>query len=274
MSRTNRRSFLKMAAIGIGTLVGICSTAALAQRGRQYQGLDFSGWEVVVGDGIYTAPGEPPVSQNDIATTNYGSYTELTANIQKRRIMAHNITFKRIEDSTAFDFIHTCGYKFKLPYLPSTSSIDLNAQTLEGGIFIWDGSKTRLDYGAGFQWLLNPYVTDKFGDIQSWTEQNGGTWKTVGSLIPDTSWHEVKLLLDCQRQTTSLTIDGNDYPSFFTRTPKPSTWGTETAGRFQAEIISIDPGEQESGALHKADFRDWTWNWEPYRVFLPIITRY
>ncbi len=127
---------------------------------RQYQGTNLSGWEVALGDALYARPGEPPVTISDIETVHETAYSELRANIQRRIIMAHNITFKRIIDNEALQFIHTCTYKFRLPYLPTAdTNADLNAQTLEGGIFVWDGSQTRLDYGMAFQWGLNPFST-------------------------------------------------------------------------------------------------------------------
>ena len=242
---------------------------------REYLGADFTGWEVAVGDGVYAAPGESPVSDNDIETVNHGDHSELLANVQQRGVMAHNITFKRVVEENAFDFVYSGGYKFRLPYLPSISNTDLNAQTLEGGMFIWDGGNTRLDYGMAFQWMLNPWGDEnvEFGDIQCWTVIEGGKWQKIGFLQPDTSWHELRMVLDFRRQMTSLIIDNKHYPSQFTGTPKPETWSTQTEPGLQAEIISIYPGEQGKGALHKAEFQDWFWIWEPYsscKTFLPI----
>lgn len=189
--------------------------------------------------------------------------------------MAHNITFTRIIDDNAFEYVHTCGFKFRLPYLPSTSNADWNAQTLEGGIFVWDGSRTRLDYGVGFQWILNPWM-DIFGEIRAWTEMNGGQWEGVGYLTPDTQWHEIRIMVDFWRGTTSVKIDGRSYPSCLTGTAKPETWGTETAARLQAEIISLYPEPSGIRVMHKAEFKDWIWVWEPQnacRVFLPFIRK-
>lgn len=278
----NRRFFIQLGGAGfLGSLIrGSRSPAALATPAapltpRDYQGSDFTGWQVVVGDGIYAAPGEPPVNANDIETIHYGSYSELRANILMRRIMAHNITYKSIVDETAFDYIHRCGYHFRLPYLPAMGNTELNAQTVEGGLFIWDGGDTRLDYGLAFQWILNPWM-ESFGAIQCWTDVNDGQWMPVGYLEPDMNWHEVVFVFDFRRQTTALVIDGNHYPARFTATPKPEDWGTETAARLQAEIISIYPGEQGEGRLHKTQFQNWFWNWEPYNtcaIYLPMVAR-
>lgn len=269
-----RRDFLKACGIASASFITRTSTR-YSLPSRYCEGPNFVGWEVVVGDGIYAAPGEPPVGLNDIETIHYSTYSELRANIQRRRIMAHNITFKRIIDDNALEYIHTCGFKFRLPFLPSTDNFDLNAHTLEGGIFIWDGGGSRLDYGVGFQWILNPWM-DIFGEIRIWTETNGGQWESVGYLAPDIQWHEIRIVVDFPRRTTSVNIDGNGYPSSLSRTPKPETWGPETAARLQAEIISVYPEPSGIRAMHKAEFKDWVWIWEPQsvcRTFLPLVRR-
>ncbi len=273
VTKLSRREFLKASGV-----VGLDYAARAPVRpfsSRRYQGSNFIGWEIVVGDGVYAAPGEPPVSLSDIATIHHDNYSELRANVRRRRIMAHNITLKRIIDDDAFEHVHTCGFRFRLPYLPSVDNPDLNAQTLEGGIFVWDGSGTRLDYGAGFQWMLNPWK-DTFGEIRAWTDANGGQWERVGYLTPNTQWHEIRIVVDFQRRTTSMKIDDVGYPSCFTGTPKPETWGTETAARFQAEIISVYPEPSGIRAMHKAEFQDWVWVWEPQsvcRTFMPFIRK-
>lgn len=282
---TNRRDFFKLLGMAAaGSLVGYQRNAVdmrpadVSPMAASYQGADFSGWEVVVGDGVWAAPGEPPVDDNDIETVNCGDYSELRANIQARRIMAHNITFRRIIDERAFDYVHTCGFAFRLPYLPATSNIELNGQTVEGGIFIWDGRDSYLDYGIAFQWMVNPWGGDdfSFGDIRCWTDRDGGSWAKVGALQPDTLWHDVKFVLDCQRETTALTIDGIRYPSSFTGTTKPETWGTEIAARLQAEIISLYLGDAGPAVQHVVEFADWYWSWElnsACRVYLPLVLK-
>lgn len=268
-----RREFLKASCIALFSFLTRTS-AGQQLLPKRYEGLNFNGWEVIVGDGIYAAPGEPAVSANDIETIHYnGISSELRANTLRRRIMAHNITFKKIVDNNALDYVHTCGFKWRLPYLPATDNFDFNAQTLEGGLFVWDGSSTRLDYGAGFQWVLNPWV-DTFGEIQAWTGINGGQWKRVGYLPPDTQWHEIWLALDFYQGTASMKIDGMSYPAYLAATPKPETWGTETAARVQAEIISIYPEPGGIRAVHKAEFKEWFWLWElpkHHQVFLPLV---
>jgi hypothetical protein len=236
--------------------------------GREYSGSTLSGWEVVLGDGIYAAPGEPPVTLSDIETIHYADYSELRANIQKRRIMAHNITFKRIYDNEALKYLHTAKYKFQLSYQPSTSNPDLNGETVEGHLSVWDGSQTNLEYPVAFQWVINPWASN-YGAIQVW--DNPGVWKTVGQLTPDTSWHEVRMVLDPGSPSTNLMIDGIQYPSYFVTMTHPD-WGDEIAARFAAEIVSLYPGDG-NGALHKTYFKDWSWIWESHNVYLPLVVR-
>ena len=241
------------------------TTSAHAEQNlivHHYGGQNFSGWDTVVGDGIYAAPGEAPVSMSDIETDNLPDHSVLQANIQRRVIMAHNITYKKIIDSQAMTMVHEVGYTFRLPYLPSTSNTTENAQTLEGGLFVWDGANTRLDYGAAFQWRLNPWAPD-FGKLYAWqANADAGRWQEIGYLKPDTEWHHLEIRLNIKAQQATLSIDDLQDTSAFSRVTKPADWGTEIAGRLQAEIISIDPRPgNQIRAFHQGEFKDWHWNW-------------
>lgn len=281
MATFDRRFFLKFAlAIVAGkfSLFGQNGAKTHGMSHLNYSGANLEGWEVVLGDGIWAPAGELPVSLSDIATAHDISQSELRANIQQRRIMAHNITLNRVWSSNGndvFDYVHECGYKFRMPYVPSQINLDLNAQTLEGGIFLWDGINTRLAYGMGFQWILNPWgVTgSQFGDIRAWTDTNDGQWVNVGHINPDTEWHEVNMTLNFREKTTSLMIDGQPYTSYFAGTTKFDNWARANAALFQAEIISIWPGDSDIHSLHKAQFSNWFWNWQSYNhnLFLPLI---
>jgi len=260
----SRRDFLKLgsAALAGSFFIGDkLNSEQIPSRTRKYKGKNFAGWEIALGDAIYARAGEAPVSLADIETVNEDDYSQLRANIQSRIIMAHNITFKRIINSRARKFVHTCTYDFRLPYLPiPDTSASLNAQTLEGGLFVWDGAETRLDYGIAFQWSLNPW--NEFGFIRTWTDTNGGEWLNVGELTPDMEWHQVTMIVDFRRETTALLIDNKHYLSYLTRIQKPPDWGNEVAARLQAEIVSIDPEPSGMRAMHKAQFKNWVWLWE------------
>ena len=226
---------------------------------KEYKGSNLSGWEVVVGDGLYIAPGEPPVDSGDIETVHYSDYSEVRANVKVRKIMAHNITLKRIVDNDALKYVHTATVRFRLPFQPvCDSNSNLNGETIEGHLAIWDGADTRLDYLVAFQWIVNPCAPN-FGAIQAW--DNPGEWKPVGQLIPvDTSWHEMQMVLDTSSSKACLVLDGVPFQSYFTAMPHPD-WGPEIAARFAAEAISQYPGLDGNGALHKAQFKDWSWIW-------------
>jgi hypothetical protein len=262
-----RRALLKMtaasAASGIAFYHWAVSAAAQASPGQQsYQAVDLAGWEVVVGDGLYVAPGQAPITVDDIATIHAGTHSELQANVQRRGIMVHNITFNRKIDPTALTYTHLCDYEFRLTFVPATNNWNLNAQTLEVSFAIWDGGNSRLDYTVALQWVLNPWSSN-FGKVRCWSPINGGSWQTVGYLAPDTSWHKVSLAYDHEVQATAVLIDNQQYASTVVPTPKPSTWGTETAARLAAEIISLYPGAKSKGPLHLAQFRNWHWTWIP-----------
>ena len=245
---------------------------------RHYGGANLTGWEVVLGDALYNCSTEQPVTLSDITTDHQTGYSELHANTVPRSIMAHNISFLRIIDPNALQYVHICGYKFKIPFIPTQdANAPLNAQTFEGGIFIWDGPQTRLDYGMAFQWILNPWggfdPQSKQGEMRVWT---GTSWLPVGSLVLDSArWYEIKMVFDPYRQTTALLFDNIHFATQFSKTAKPVDWGTEVAARLQAEIISIDPRPGCTiKTSHKAQIKDWYWEWEyPYQTLLPMTQK-
>lgn len=222
-------------------------------------GADMSGWETVLGDGVYAPEGVPPPGVDDIATDHRGTHSEIVANPLQRRIMAHNITFRRVIDDEALAAVHRCGLLFRLPYQPATTNTEANGQTWEAGLFVWDGGQTRLDYGGAIQWVLNPWLPE-FGDILCWSTRTNQEWVRVGFLHPDTNWHELRLEMDYRTQRSVLTIDSNHFPFAFTATARPG-WDAHTAARLQVEAISVYPGD--TGFVHRVEIRDWYWTWEP-----------
>jgi hypothetical protein len=289
----SRREFLKLTATAMfGSTIGLYAANANAKDDvsgarpldHEYQGSDLDGWEVIVGDGNDTLPGEPPVSLDDIETINYGTYSELRANIQERGIQAHNLTFYKKIDDQAIESIHVCEYQFKLPFMPSVNNQDFNGQTVEGGFNIWDGATTRANYSVLFQWMVTPYPNAfwDLGDIRCWRPKfvdDPEPWQKVGTLTPDTDWHTLRIVADFQRGTSRMTIDELIFPSCLVKTAGPPDWGTEIAAWIAAEIISVNPHDPEPdrGFLHKSHFRNWSWRWQSYNActstFLPMIRR-
>lgn len=263
----NRRAFLQMAGATAASSAALCEwtdrqVSAATPHQIDYQATDLTGWELALGDGLYVAPGQLPLSINDIAAYHHTSHSELQANTQMRGVMAHGIAFKRIYEQAAFSYIHRCDYEFRLPYLPVTNSWPNNAQTVEASLFVWDGAQTRLDYGMAFQWILNPWMSS-FGAIRIWTDFNGGAWYDVGYLLPDTAWHTMQMVVDYTQRTTALRIDGRYYLSSFAATAKPTTWDSQTAARLAAEVISLYPGNNPVAPMHVAEIRNWRWVWLP-----------
>jgi hypothetical protein len=264
----SRRRFLSVTALAAGASVlgaqaaGAATAAAAVSTQPLWQasGSDLSDWETVLGDAVYTAPDQAAVSGNDISTVDSGAFSTLVANTARRGVMAHNITFKRVVDTTLFDSVHTVGFQFRLPYLPTVNGWPDNAQTVEGGFFIWDGGATRRDYGLAFQWVLNPWQSN-VGTLNIWT---GSGWQSTGYLAPDTGWHSARMTLDRRNTAATMTIDGSVQPTALTTTPKASDWGTETAARLQTEIVSLWPGDNAVAPSHRAQFRNWSWTRQAY----------
>lgn len=264
--RMGRRQFLTMSggaavATGLGVLGQHEPVAAAVDStpSSLLSGSDLTGWETVLGDGLYTAAGQASVNLGDIATAHSGTHSTLRANVARRGVMAHNITYKRQVDASSFDTAHVAQYAFRLPYMPTTGAWPDNAQTAEGGFFVWDGPTTRLDYGVAFQWVLNPWMPT-FGSIRTWT---GSHWITTGFLTVDTDWHTVSMTFDPRHSAAALTIDATPVPAALTVTPKIG-WGTEVAARLQAEMISLWPGNNQVAPSHRLEVRDWTWARYPY----------
>jgi hypothetical protein len=265
----NRRDFLKLgSALLAGSVVSQKVQPAQAESltaPGPYHGPNLAGWTVKLGDALYPKPGEPGApDKTDIKTVHFPGYSEVRANVNRRVIMAHNITYKLITDPNAFNYIHTCSVSFRLPYLPvQDPAATLNGQTVEGGIFIWDGPNTRRDYGMAFQWLVNPWPDGKVpsGTIRMW---NGKGWVRVGQLAVDTNWHTLKMVVDFKRKSTLLLIDNQYQLSRFSKTAKDNTWGNTVDARFQVEAISIDPRPANTiKAMHRVQFKNWKWLWEP-----------
>lgn len=263
--KMTRRDFLKLIPpallAGFWSNRNIPNVQAVSNRpGINMSGRNFDGWSVDLGDALYSRLGEASVDLNDIETTHLGKYSELRANIKRRVIMAHNVTFKRIIGKNVMHLSHKCAYQFRLPYRPRPLVTDKwNAQTLEGGFFVWDGANTRLDYGTAFQWDINPW--GDFGAIRIWSANGAaGQWITAGRLTPDTNWHHAKIAVDVSAETSALEIDDTQYSADLSKTSKPDTWGTEVAARLQAEVVSIYPEPSGLRAAHKAQFRNWKWH--------------
>lgn len=224
---------------------------------KSLSGANLSNWITVVGDGNYNPPGVAPVNALDISCDNTPDSSFVKSNILKRQIMAHNITYYKDVDVAALTCVHHAKYTFQLPYVVSTGNTDYNGQTVEGGLFVWDGPDTQLDYGLAFQWVINPWDPN-FKSLRFW---NGTSWDYLDVLEPDTNTHVVEFVLDIINQTATLSIDGTTYTqNVFSSTTKVG-WGSSVDARLQAEVISIFPGPSGPYLEQKVLFKDWEWEW-------------
>lgn len=278
--RGNRRDFLAWAGAGLTTMllggsrnmvVWAASDTTQNAIYREFSGVNMAGWKVSLGDGNYAAPGQDPVSMQDIETLHNEGASEVRANIRMRDIMAHNITYRRERDDRALEYTHLFSCEFRLPYLPSVANTEENAQTLEAGLFVWDGLLSRLDCGMAFQWGLNPY--ERFGEVRSSIEGvSAAAWEPVGYLEPDTEWHTFTMMVNYPTQTTLLQIDDVTYTSYFVSYPK--RWPAAVSAGIQVEAISIYPRGVVHGALHRVEYRNWLWQWlilEEHQLYLPSV---
>lgn len=286
--RGSRRDFLVWAGAGLTTtMLGVSRNRSMQAAPpavedaiyREFSGVNMNGWKVSLGDGNYAPPGQDPVSMLDIETSHSEALSEVRANIRQRDIMAHNITYRRERDDTALDYVHAFTCEFRLPYMPSVENTEENAQTLEAGLFVWDGVSTKLDYGMAFQWGLNPHDEGQFGVVRSSIEGvSASVWEPVGYLEPDTEWHTFTMVVDYPRmadypaQVTLLQIDGVTYTSYFVGFSK--RWPAAISAGIQVEAISIYPGTTAHGALHRVEYRNWRWQWmtlQEHQLYLPSV---
>jgi len=219
-----------------------------------------------LGGALWTAPGESPVTLSDVSADHYSGYTELRANLNRRAVMADIITAKKVWDSNAFNFVHTAGYKFRLPFLPHATNVEFNSQAFGGGIVLYDGATARRSYGVWFEWSLNPGETS-FGEVRCWSKC--GTNRAVlvaGQMTPDTSWHEVKLIFDYREQASRIEIDGQHYPSVMNADSIPDGWSEGIFAAVMADVASVYPGSSSTGWMGRVEIKDWYWNWEPYET--------
>lgn len=107
--------------------------------------------------------------------------------------------------------------------------------------------------------MLNPWLAN-YGEVRRWSMGHAG-WLPVGTVRPDTAWHSIRMELDPRRRFAELYFDGLRIRRLYTARPKLGYWGTETAARLQAEIISLDPGPFGSAPMHTAEVRNWRWKW-------------
>ncbi|MFI7599046.1 hypothetical protein, partial [Actinoplanes sp. NPDC049681] len=265
LNRKGQRRFASLlgtaVAAGVAATVGLGSPAMASPAETVGSGADLSGWVTTIGGGTFAAAGQAAVTSADVAADNRRDYTSLRANVGHRGVMADALAYKRMSGATMMNVIHRAGYSFQLPSVPSMAGGARNAQTVEGGLFVWDGAKSKADHGTAFQWVLNPWVSN-FGQLRVWSDANGGSWVPAGYLKPDTAWHTVTFQVDPVAQKVQVTVDGVALSAPYTRLPKAG-WGTDVSARLQVEAISLWPGSAATSAPeHEVLVKDWNWTQE------------
>lgn len=239
------------------------SLGAAAQT-TSLSGPNLSGWTSVIGDGVYVAPGESALADRDIQNDQYDDATVMKANVDRKRAMVHNISFLRSQGGNALRATHRAGYSFRLLALPNEDDPDMAGQTVEGGLFVWDGAETQLDYGAAFQWIVNPKSPD-YGKVFAWraTPEGVREWRAVGTLTPDTAWHRVDVVVSPASGAATLSIDnGSVFVSDALAREREPGFGGDVTSRLQVEIISADPPPGNvARKYHVVAVRDWSWTW-------------
>ena len=252
--RSRRITAVAAFVVAVGLGAGAVAAAELTESGG-----DLSSWRTVLGDGIWTGVDEAPVSIDDIETYHHGTHSELVANVEGRGVMAHNITYHSRPEVQQLDAHHVASVEFRQPLEISTRRGRHKAQTLEVGLFVWDGLDTRMDHGFAFQWVLNPWMRE-FGQIRVWADSpTGPRWQGAGYLAPDTEWHTAEFEYQPTTDTAVLRIDDLEIDVAETLTPKPANWATTIAARFQVETISLWPGSSRKAPTQRAEFRNWSW---------------
>lgn len=246
----------------VAALITAISLGAVAQT-TSLSGANLNGWTSVIGDGVYVAPGESALTDRDIQNDHYDDATVMKANVDRKRAMVHNISFLRSQDANALRATHRAGYSFRLLALPDENDPDMAGQTVEGGLFVWDGAETQLDYGAAFQWIVNP-KSPGYGKVFAWYATPDGVreWRAVGTLKPDTAWHRVEVVVSPSSGTATLSIDNGSIfvPDALARERKPG-FGSDVTSRLQVEIISADPRPGDvARKYHAVAVANWSWS--------------
>jgi hypothetical protein len=247
--------------IGLGVVVDPDDDHPPAGRVLRDSGAaSFAGGVTVLGDGLAVVPPDPPVTNQDIQTLHTSSQTVLTANSFARAVQAHNITYIPVTDTQAMQSAHVASYEFRLPQLPTAPGATLRPETVEGGLFIWDGANTRLDHGAAFQWRVNPASPD-YGKLYTWRADGVNRfWVEIGRIEPDTNWHSLRLEIDPRVRRAAIAVDGIVDSLAYAQEAKPG-FGDDTTARLQIETINALPSPGVAGWRGDAEFRNWRWQW-------------
>jgi hypothetical protein len=165
----------------------------------------------------------------------------------------HNITYLEKSYVNILEGVHTASYSFQIPSLDT-------GRTVEGGLFIWVGGETRLDYGTAFQLIVEKGDKD-YEKLYYWTGSGpGNEWKYSGKKVKlyNDFFYKVTYTVNCNRRDANIIFEGKDefyvFTDIFSETTKDKTWSDITVARLQAECISKD------GMKYKVNFKNYIWS--------------
>ncbi|MBC8458350.1 MAG: hypothetical protein H8D67_10180 [Deltaproteobacteria bacterium] len=238
-----------------------------------YTSQDLSGHSVVAevnpGGGTSCAGG----SDADVSIASFGSYGEVTSNVNLENIWVNAIGHKKFIETFPNDSPVRLGvYKYtgqiRLPRNPvpdATQSeipeaVQFKVELWDGRDELWPSNKTTLE--GNIYWFLNPWNID-YGKIKVYTNDVTGNLILVDTgiyLTPDIDWHAFEVVVDFKSQKfISITIDGemrvlSDVKLAEVYHP---TWGNEVAiGVAQESMAAWPKGDCSAVFTWTTQFRD------------------
>ncbi len=226
---------------------------------RDLSAPDFASFTTRLGEPLAALPGVAPPALGDIQPLHFGDHSVLTANVLARQIQASNLNELQISDSLAARRRHVAVLDFRLPYLPSAAAA-LRGHSMEGGLFVRDSAASVLDFGAAFQWRVDPLSAD-YGRLYTWRADGANRfWVETGRIEPDTQWHRLRIEIDPLASRAALAVDGIIDSLALARVATPG-WSSSAHARLHVQTTSAPPSAATASRVQQAEFRNWRWQW-------------
>lgn len=199
----------------------------------------------------------------DILKADFGSFSDINANINRKKIEINAGYSYKLRDTNLFDKLLRYRIRFSLYYLPNMDALSpTNGEDLYVTMQLYDGlgvkGTPKQNYEATVQWKVNRW-NPNYGDIMLWT---GPRVVPIGNLTPDLNEHEIILEIDSgSLRYTKITVDGAEYlqtdPLYAVYHPD---WGSDMSAWVTAEVINGYHGNLcESAFYWSARYNDWIW---------------
>ncbi|HPG40307.1 MAG TPA: hypothetical protein PLP19_15155 [bacterium] len=237
-----------------------CGKEQATQSNELYfrlSGRNLQNWETMLGDSLFFDNDENTVSLADIQTTHFYQYSLLAANINRRGIMAHNITRKVVADIKALQITHQAGFILNLATTPSLTNKKDNGAAVEFSLVVDDGSTSHKEYGVVLRWIIDPWSND-YGQVQVWQDS---IWVHAATLTPDSLDHTVSITMDRVTKNGHVRIDNKTIANAYSETQKTELpAGIYAILRFG--IINAWPADEDLNLAAAVRFKNWKWEWE------------